>query len=161
MIYSSWDIEQNKLKLQILGHFLPFYPPKNLKKSKFWKMEKFAGDTIILHKCTKNHNHMMYSSRDTEWDRQYFLSFRTIFFAIPPPSPLSDTPLLTPQIWSATDRIFCHFGLFFALLPQTTQKIKMLKNWNNKKAWRYHFMQVHHKSWSYAILFLRYDAWRM
>ena len=27
IIYSSWDIEQNILKLVILGHFLPFYPP--------------------------------------------------------------------------------------------------------------------------------------
>ena len=25
-------------------------------------MKKFAGDTIILHMCTKNHNHMIYSS---------------------------------------------------------------------------------------------------
>ena len=27
IIYSSWDEEQNILKLVILGHFLPFYPP--------------------------------------------------------------------------------------------------------------------------------------
>ena len=46
-------------------------------------MKKFAGDIIILHMRTKNHNHMMYSS----------------------------------QIKSETDRIFCHFGPFFALLP--------------------------------------------
>ena len=26
-------------------------------------------------------------------------------------------PCMVPEIWSATDRIFCHFGLFFALLP--------------------------------------------
>ena len=37
MIYSSWDIEQNKLKLLISGHFLPFYPPKNLKSQNFEK----------------------------------------------------------------------------------------------------------------------------
>ena len=24
---------------------------------------------------------------------------------------------MVPEIWSATDRIFCHFGLFSALLP--------------------------------------------
>ena len=24
---------------------------------------------------------------------------------------------MVPEIWSVTDRIFCHFGLFFALLP--------------------------------------------
>ena len=32
MIYSSWDIEQNILKLVILDHFLPFYPTKNQTK---------------------------------------------------------------------------------------------------------------------------------
>ena len=31
MIYSSWDIEQNLLKLVILGHFLPFYHQKTPK----------------------------------------------------------------------------------------------------------------------------------
>ena len=29
--------------------------------------------------CTKNHNHMMHGSWDTEWDRQNFLSFWTSF----------------------------------------------------------------------------------
>ena len=38
MIYSSWDIKQNKLKLVILGHFLPFIPLKILKNKKFcWR----------------------------------------------------------------------------------------------------------------------------
>ena len=31
---------------------------------------KIAGDVIILPMCTKNRNHMMYGSWDTEWDRQ-------------------------------------------------------------------------------------------
>ena len=37
MIYSSWDIEQNKLKLVILGHFLPFIPLKTTKNQNFEK----------------------------------------------------------------------------------------------------------------------------
>ena len=40
---------------------------------------------------------------------------------------------LVPEIWNATDRISYCFGPFFALLcppPQTTPKIKILKNWN-------------------------------
>ena len=43
MIYSSWDIECDGLKLIILGQFLPFYPPPSLKTQKkrnFEKMEK-------------------------------------------------------------------------------------------------------------------------
>ena len=50
MINNSWDIEQNILKLVILGNLCPFTPPpKNLQKSKFWKVKKFPGDIIILH----------------------------------------------------------------------------------------------------------------
>ena len=58
IIHSSWDVEQNILKLVILVHFLPFYPQKPL-KSKLWKMEIFAGD-IILQMWTKNHNHVWF-----------------------------------------------------------------------------------------------------
>ena len=42
---------------------------------------------------------------------------------------------MVPEIWSATDRILCHFGPFFTLLlppPLTTQKIKILKKWGKK-----------------------------
>ena len=41
---------------------------KNQKNQTFEKMKMFAGDIIILHMCTKNHNHMRYSSWDTKWD---------------------------------------------------------------------------------------------
>ena len=42
MIYSSWDIECDRLKLVIMSHFLPFVSPstKNPKKSEFWKNER-------------------------------------------------------------------------------------------------------------------------
>ena len=85
----AWCIE-----LVIVGHFSPFYPPKNPKNQNFEK-NKIAGDIIILHMCTKNYN---------LW-------------------------CMVPEIESETHRIFCHFGEFFALLPPTTQKIKILKNW--------------------------------
>ena len=57
---------------------------------------------------------------------------------------------------------FCCFGSFFyPFTPLTIQKIKILKKWK-KKSWRYyHFTQVHQKSWSYAILFLRYCTRQM
>ena len=35
---------------------------------------------------------------------------------------------LVPGIWRVTDRIFYHFGSFFAL-PPSNQKIRILKNW--------------------------------
>ena len=33
------------------------------------------------------------------------------------------------EIWSAMDRVFCHFGLFFSLLPE---KVKILKKWKKR-----------------------------
>ena len=83
MIYSSWDIEHKRLKLVNLGHFLPFYSPKNQKNQNYEKMKKIAGDIIILLMCTKNHNYLMYSSCYVEWDRE-FLSFWVIFCPFTP-----------------------------------------------------------------------------
>ena len=40
MIYSSWDIEHYRLKLVIMGHFLPFYPPP-LKTDKIRILKKW------------------------------------------------------------------------------------------------------------------------
>ena len=124
MIYSSWDIECDKLKLIIMGHFLPFSPtpPKN---QKIWNFEKMKNllDIIILRKCTKNHNHMRYGSWDIEWDTDFF----------------------------------GYFGLFFAILPHKTQKIKILKKWK----WRCHnFTPMYQKSWSHDVCFLRYGVWQ-
>ena len=70
MIYSSWDIEQKRLKKTAL---------KKTKNQNFEKIKKTVGDIIILHTCTKNHDHMMHGSWDTELDRQNFLSLWTIF----------------------------------------------------------------------------------
>ena len=52
----------------ILDHFLPFYPPNNPKNQNFEKMKKTPGDIIILHKCTKNHDHMLHCSWDMARD---------------------------------------------------------------------------------------------
>ena len=83
MVYSSWDIVCDRLKLAILDHFLPFYtpPPKKPKNLNFEKTKKNAGDIIILPTCTKNHNHMRYASWDTEWDWLNFWSLWAIFCA--------------------------------------------------------------------------------
>ena len=129
------------------------FTPKRPRKSKFWKMRKFAGDYYFAN-VYKNYNHMMYSSWDTEWDRQNFLSFWTIFcpFSLLTIQKikilkLKKTPgdiiiytfslkmtiiwCMVPEIWSATDRVFCHFGAFFALLsPYGPRELKF---WKMKK----------------------------
>ena len=53
LIYSSWDIECDELKLIILGHFLPFQSPKNPNKSKPWKYENYWRYHHITHVCQK------------------------------------------------------------------------------------------------------------
>ena len=65
--YCSLDIKHEKqIFLSFWTVFCPFNRkiknPKNLKNQNFEKMKKAPGDIIILHKCTKNDNHMIYDS---------------------------------------------------------------------------------------------------
>ena len=93
---------------------------------------------------------------------------------------------MIPEIWSAIDIIFSHFGSFLPFYSPTpsppqqpieivfvilghllpfyhpnspkNENIKKMKN----KTWRYcHYTQVYQKSWSWAILFVRYGTRRM
>ena len=87
MIYSSWDIKHDRLKLVILGHFSPLYPPPPLKTQKIkilGKMKKIAGDKIILHMCTKIHNHMVYGSLEYRVRLTEFFVILGHFFALLP-----------------------------------------------------------------------------
>ena len=67
------------------GPFFALYPNSNLKNENFEeKMNKKPGDTIILHKCTKNHDHMLHCSWDVMHDEcNFYFSFLAIF--CPPP----------------------------------------------------------------------------
>ena len=106
------------------------------------KWNKIAGDIIILHMCTKNHNHMRYSSWDMEWEF-FFGHFGPIFaLYLRPPLTTQITKIfkewkkhlleisfwtcatkntikwcMLTQVWSATDISFSHFRPFFAFLP--------------------------------------------
>ena len=146
IMYGSWDIKchrQNFLSFQTM--FCPFYPPKKLKNQILKKLKKMSWDIILLHMHTINDNHMMYGSWDMERDGQNFLSFWTILCHITLlktwkikilknlkkkkklPGDILILHMCTikmtiimcmfPEIWSKMDRIFCHFGPFFALLP--------------------------------------------
>ena len=45
----------------ILDRFLTFHCHNNPKNQNFEKLKKKSGDIIILHKCTKNHDHICYA----------------------------------------------------------------------------------------------------
>ena len=80
MMYGSWNMEHVKDNFVILDCFLPFYPCNNPKNQNFEKLKKTAGDIIILHKCTKNHDHMLYFSLDMVSNRFNYFSFWAIFY---------------------------------------------------------------------------------
>ena len=44
------------------GIFFALLPPNSQKNQKLKKMKKRPGEIIILHECTKNHDHMLYCS---------------------------------------------------------------------------------------------------
>ena len=124
---------------------------------------------------------MMYDSWDIKCKRQSFLWFWAIFCPDTPNNPKNQNSekikkhleilsfyTCVPQmtiIWymvleisSMPERIFCHFGLFLALLPPPPLP-------NNpediiRTSWRYyHFTHKNHRSKSYAW-FLRYGVWQ-
>ena len=58
--------------------FCPFIPLV-IPNIKTWNKCKNPGDIILLHMCTKNHNHMMYASWDMEYERHIFCHFGPFF----------------------------------------------------------------------------------
>ena len=61
------------------GQFFALLPPKN---EHFKTVKKTHGDSI-LHKCTRNNDHMLYCSQDKMCGRCYF-SFWAIFYPFTP-----------------------------------------------------------------------------
>ena len=85
MIHGSWDIKCKGQSFVILGHFLPFDPPKNPKNQNFEKIEKKRPrDIIMLHLCIINDNHIMYGSWDKKCNRQFFFHFGLLFTLLQP-----------------------------------------------------------------------------
>ena len=65
MIYCSWNFNCNRqIFLVIFCYFLPFYPPNSPKNENITKMKITPGYVIIIHRCTKNHDHRLYYSWD-------------------------------------------------------------------------------------------------
>ena len=122
---------------------------KSPKSQTSGKMKKIEGDVIILHMCTKNHNHMRYSYWDTEWQRIYhFGPFFTLFHPLLPNNPekqilkkwkkaSGDVIIFLQQKTRSCDvcllrygvqqTIFCHFRPLFALLPYYWLKNQILE----------------------------------
>ena len=134
-------IECDRLKLVIMGHFSPFYHPLSSKpnKSEIWRNEekkKIAGDIIILHMCTKN-TIIWGTVREiqSETDRifchlwsfftpynpqnQNFEKMKNViaYVIILHMCTINHDHMIYASWDIRPDRIFCHFGPFFALWP--------------------------------------------
>ena len=108
MIYSFWDIECDRLKLVIMGHFLPFYTLP-------WKSKKIR----IL--------------------KKKLLEISSFYTCVPKATIIWG---IVPDIRSKTDKKFCNFGPFFALLPHYwPQKLKFGKNPKNHRRY-YPFLHM-------------------
>ena len=68
-----------------LNHFFHFYLPKNSKNQNFEELKKTPGDITIWHKCTKNHDHMLYCSWNRVCDRLTVIFHFGLFFTFLPP----------------------------------------------------------------------------
>ena len=80
----------------ILCHFLPFYPHNSPKNE---NIKKNPGHIIILHRCTKSHDHRLYCSWDMLHDRyNCHFSFYAIFCPLASPLTPHPPPLLTVKI---------------------------------------------------------------
>ena len=72
----------------ILGYLFPFTPLTCLKNENFRKIKRTPGDIIILYKCTKNHDHMVYWSWNMVRDRcNCYFSFWSFLPFYPSNSP--------------------------------------------------------------------------
>ena len=99
MLYCSWDMVHDgcNFYFSFWTIFCPFTPltTKTIKILKKWK--KTHRDIIILHKCTKNRDNMLYCSWDMACDRcNFYCSFWTIFC---PFTPLTTKTIKTLKKW--------------------------------------------------------------
>ena len=141
MIYSSWDNRVWQTEIGNYGSFFTLLPPpllktqqiRNLKK---WRKKKIAGDIIILHMCTKN-TIIWGKVREIQSETDRIFCHLWSFFT--PYNPQNQNFEKMKKViayviilhmctinhdhmiyasWDIRpDRIFCHFGPFFALWP--------------------------------------------
>ena len=98
VMYDFWDMECNRQSSSHFGtFFFPFTPlPPLIQKIKIlkkWrKKNQNLTDFIILHKLTKNYNHIIYGSWDMNCNRQIFFVILGHFLPFYPP-PLPPPPV--------------------------------------------------------------------
>ena len=175
-----------KLKLLILGHFLPFYPPKKPQNQNFEKWKNLLEISFYI--CEPNITIIwcMLPEIRSETGRIFchFGSFFALLTPLPSPNDTEnqtfwkkmkkipgDIILLYIHVyhkWRSYDIWFLKYKVrqteIFVILGHFLpfQPLDNLENQNfniEKNTWRYyHFTHLHHKWQSYDAWFLRYGA---
>ena len=185
MIYGSWDIKCNFFV--ILGHFLPFFPPRSPKYENIKKMKKHLEIPSFYTGVPSGYTvPEIWHVTDV-----IIFSFWAILFPFTP-SPLPPTAqkmkisknenniwryqhlsqvyleswsyallLLRYDMWQMW--LFFIMDFFLPFLPLPARKIKISKKCKKhlEISSFYTIVIFCQKPWSYALLFLRYDAWQM
>ena len=149
MIYSSWDIEQNILKLVILGHLLPFYPHKNA-KIKILKNVKICWRYHFTCVYQKSQSYDVRFLRYRVRQAEVFVTLGHFLPFQPPDNPENKNFKIEkntwkyynftylPHKWQSYDVWFLRYGgqhklfysgPFFCFTPLWTKKIKILEKW--------------------------------
>ena len=148
----------------ILADFLLFYSIKNPNNLNIKKMKKPPGNMIILHKCTKNHDYMLYCSWDMTRDgcNFYFFSLEYFLFLYTLPCPKNQSLYkneksyrryrfthVYQKLWSDDVR-FLRYGE-----GRTDRRTGRRKKWHIEvKIWllpTYRFLLIHLENFFYFI----------
>ena len=92
MMYGSWVTEHNRQNFSSFWTIFYHLPPKTQKIKIKKKTKKMHGHIIILHKCTKNQDHMLHTVPEI-WhvmDVIVIFHFRLFFVLLPPNSPKNE-----------------------------------------------------------------------
>ena len=99
MIYGSWNIRCDWQKF--LSFWATFCPlsPLTTQEIKILKLKNIPGDTIILHICTINDNHMMHGSWHMEYTERIFCHSGLFFAFLLPYGPRKSKLKKKKKIW--------------------------------------------------------------
>ena len=122
MIYGSWDKECDRLKFVIMGHFLPFtLPPKNEKKSEFWKNEKNCWRYGVRHRIFCHFGPFFAFIPPNYWKKQWkkHLEMLSLYTCV---SKFTIIWCMLHEIRNTTHNFLSFWAIFFPLSHYWLQK---------------------------------------
>ena len=139
MIYDSWDMEPNRHKfLLFLTIFCCFTLMKTWKIKILKKWKKTFGD-IILHKCTKNQEHMLHCCWDTTHDGY---NFYFSFWDICPFTPLKTQKMKIIKNEKKTWRYHHFTYVYQKLWSHDVQFLRYCEQWRDRQTEKVTYLEL-------------------